>query len=235
MLDERSNKYRKRIGTFLTAIKEFDDFIVLYIGVIGMPSRHLIVRRVSRMSCFAELTQEQEEKAIRWQTTKIASHPQNIKRLASAMAVIQARFISSARWNSHVNNGSITFQNESDHSRVVSVFVDHDNQLAKKFRLDICENPIVVGIELTYQTLYVRYLVRQDLRQRYAQFYMDPEAGRDKYYLSPHPNHAFDILFVDDGFYNLERDAKLVNDLKTIIERHCFGSLVQCEPEGGNV
>lgn len=151
-------------------------------------------------SIFAILSPAQERQGIAYQTSRFDPVTREEHRVRWVTAQLLTHAVDFSDWHFHRNEGSYTLQNQRDLSQVISIFVDHDNKLAFKYNLEIRAEPhIVVGMDLSDLSPYLRYMIRADLRHRYNDHYIDPETQKGcKYYLVPKSNHFFDIHFVLD-------------------------------------
>jgi hypothetical protein len=128
--------------------------------------------------------------------------------LAHVSAAIRFHFLEPKGWKFRVHPGSLTFSNRAYLHRSVKVFVDFGNILAGKSGTEIHANPVVVGIELSSEPLFLRTCIREWLAGRYPGHYLDPRRPQkqslaillnDKYWIAPHKNHFYDILFLPAG------------------------------------
>lgn len=132
----------------------------------------------------------------------------DLKGLAEVMAFIEYHLIAPEPWDWRLRDGSITYQNRKETHRVIKIFVDYHRKLLNKMN-SITNfvgppDPIVIGVELTYEDPYTRHLLREGLKNEYP-FYGDPRVGgNSKYFLQPVPpdkrdQHIYDVLFLGTG------------------------------------
>jgi hypothetical protein len=138
----------------------------------------------------------------------VADVPGRIRQLARAAAIIRTHFLDNKGWRFRYHDGSLTFQYVRKPHRVIKMLVDHDNVLAEKAGLLMHRDPIVIGVELTYENPFVRERVRDFLLSTFGDYYLDPRAPRgdslevvtnDKYWIAPHNDHFYDVVFLPPG------------------------------------
>lgn len=131
--------------------------------------------------------------------------PELLLRLATVVAVIKGRFLSPRGWRFRVHEGSLTLQHRRDAHEAIKVFVDVGNVLADRTGVAIHPDPVVVGVELTEESPFVRRCIRDALAAEHGELYLDPRKRRPdsldivrnrKYWISPHSDHLYDILFL---------------------------------------
>jgi hypothetical protein len=150
---------------------------------------------------FTRLTEKEEQAAHNWQTVRLNTNPAAHSRLAQVADIIQQQFLSK-QWEHWIGDGSITFQRGP---RVVRVWIDDANRLARHFGLNLTSEPIVVGIDLTDHDPVERHAILEFLRSRFS--YVDPEKGERpivqglarKICLVPDFNHWPDVVFIPEG------------------------------------
>jgi len=147
-----------------------------------------------------------------------AADRSSLDRLAAACAVVKAHFLASPGWHFRIHEGSLTFRHGADRHRSVKLFVDKGNVLAQKCGLTITADPVVIGVELSGENPFVRSTVRNFLRSAYGELYLDPREHRPdtleiirncKYWIVPHNDHFYDILFLPRGACAYEVDPQL--------------------------
>lgn len=136
----------------------------------------------------------------------------DIHRVCTVASAILHNHLAGDSWRPEAYKGSITLRSDDHPGRFVKVFVDYGNQLAAKCGLSIHDNPIVVGVELTIESAFVREVLRNEFSSIFS-FYVDPRiAGNSKWWLKPHEERKYDILFLKQGPCEFELDeGKLVS------------------------
>lgn len=168
-------------------------------------------------SIFEKLTRQQEEAADPFQTKRLINYPKAIDRLATVVVAIEEHFLSD-QWETEVIPGSVRLRHKTQGRWLVRVFIDDGNRLANKNNLQLSEEPIVVGVDLTDRTPYERHLIREDLRIRFP-YYVDPEAGGKKIWVQVDEEHRLDYLFIPAGPCDLPIDQRRVATIIGMIEQ----------------
>lgn len=133
-----------------------------------------------------------------WKTNALSTVSSGARdRLARVVAVIATHFLPGYPY--HGNRGSVTFQNPTDNHEVVCVFVDDNNRLSNREGLSLSSEPIVVAIELESQLPIVRRAVRNWLVLSFPLYFDPTRPPYHEYYLTPNPDHPYDILCLPDG------------------------------------
>lgn len=108
----------------------------------------------------------------------------------------------SLNWIARKNEGVVTLKNPMDRTEVIHVFKDYDNKLALQNGLNLHTDPVAVAVTLCEQPALARRLMRDELRRKFQDRYLDPGDSRySEYYLlppQPQPSH-FDIMFLSEG------------------------------------
>ena len=150
-------------------------------------------------------------------------NPAMCDRLANVVAAIKANYLTDAGWRFRMHEASLTFQQFRKKHYAVKIFIDINNELARKTGVAIRRNPIVVGIELTHVNPFVRESIRDRLAEQFGDYYLDPRRSRtdsleiisnDKYWIAPHNNHFYDIVFVQEGKFPAKAPADMVEYYK---------------------
>ena len=149
-------------------------------------------------NCFMAID---ENACTQFQTKPLAQSARPLRDLWRVVAIIAACFVPRDTWVVRRNVGSATLQDTESPFEAITVFFDHNGELAQRVGLALSDERIVVAIELTHQPPGLRYLIREALGSLFSQLYCDPTKGYSKYRLNPSPpsNHSFDILFLGDG------------------------------------
>ena len=149
----------------------------------------------------------------------LAIQPGDIHRVSAVAVAILHNHLSGESWRAEAYAGSVTLRSDSHPGRFVKVFVDYGNQVATKCGLSIHEDPIVVGIELTIESSYLREALRNELSSKFS-YYVDPrEGGNSKWWLKPHKERKYDILFLMQGPCEYELDEVELSRLMDELER----------------
>jgi hypothetical protein len=146
-----------------------------------------------------------------------AVHEQ-VRTLARYAAVIKTHFIARPGWIFRIFEGSLTFQHYRNPHKVIKLFIDRSNELAQKAGIALHPDPLVIGIELTHENPFVRQRIRDFLSEEFPETYLDPRMPRrdsiavvnnDKYWLVPHKQHCYDIVFIprEKQLYQVEKKA----------------------------
>jgi len=136
---------------------------------------------------------------------------QDMRQLYLVANTIAKKYINIDYWILRINKGSLTLQNKpekpeisrkrADFHEVITVFKDYENKLAKKCNLNIHDDPVVVAIELCPQPAFIRKNIREELKQRGDDHYID---GKE-FHIAPkqqgpdRTEHRYDILFLRKG------------------------------------
>jgi hypothetical protein len=148
-----------------------------------------------------------------------AENPSLCERLATVAAAVKTQYLVDKGWRFRVHEASLTFQKFANRHQAVKVLVDMHNELARKAGIAIRRNPVVVGVELTHVNPIVRESMRNYLSQQFGQNYLDPRAPRedslhfisnDKYWIAPHNDHYYDMVFVPSSWPAQKPDAGAV-------------------------
>ena len=107
-----------------------------------------------------------------------------------------------------------------DTHKVIKVFIDKDNKLSGREGVQVGNDSIVVGIELSSENPFVREQIREFLRKNFQSLYLDPTKGQSKYWLQPQvdQDHYYDIVFLPEGRCP-EVDMALVSSYQEKITR----------------
>ena len=144
-----------------------------------------------------------------YQTTPIVQTPHRINNLIIVAAAIWTNFINGPFWVFDCERGSLTLREhfhkdctlcEKNQHKIIKIFVDVGKKMAQKEGVDhlLGDDPIAVGIELSYEDPLVRQSIRDFLRNHFGKFYLDPLANHFKYHLNP-SEHCYDIVFLREG------------------------------------
>lgn len=149
----------------------------------------------------------------------LAIHPGDIHRVSAVAVAMLHNHLSGESWRAEAYAGSITLRSDHLPGRFVKVFVDYGNQVATKCGLSIHEDPIVVGIELTFESAYLREMLRNELSSKFS-YYVDPrEEGNSKWWLKPHKARKYDILFLTQGPCEYELDEIELSRMQEELEK----------------
>lgn len=154
----------------------------------------------------------------------------DVHRLAVVAAYLHEHFLRDDYpghddWELHVRAGSLTFQRENSPTDVVKVFLDHDREITNQLKLATvyrdADAPIVVGVELSGHTPFLRHLVRIWLKGTYRAQYLDPTGGGTKYYIDPIRSHFYDLIVLPPGSCpaSEELTAKYVKQITDALEK----------------
>jgi hypothetical protein len=152
-----------------------------------------------------------------------ADNPSLCDRLAQVVAAIKANYLTDAGWRFRVHEASITFQQFRNRHYTVKILIDVHNELARKAGIAIRRNPIVVGLELTHVNAFVRESIRDGLASQFGDYYLDPRRPRsdsleiisnDKYWIAPHNDHFYDMVFLGQGSLPVKAAAEKVEEYK---------------------
>lgn len=156
------------------------------------------------------------------------------RRFIRVAAIVKSHFLGTKGWSLRIHNGSLTFQHRKESKWAVKLFIDLGNALARKADLGIHKDPIALGIELTEINTFVRESIRDKLSEMFGDYYLDPRKPRkgtllpipnDKYWISPHHAHVYDILFLPKDFEkSVDVDFNLVSKLEKRIMAGLKGS-----------
>ncbi len=163
-----------------------------------------------------------------YQTKSLSLVPNRIKNLKTVAAAIYTNFVNSNYWEFECQEGSLTLRQhfhdncnmcEKTQHKVIKVFVDFRNKLAIREGIDYLagKDPIAVGIELGYEDPLVRKNIRDYLRNKFKDFYLDPANRHSKYYLDP-SKHCYDILFLPEGPCEFPIDEELYKKISEEID-----------------
>ncbi|MBD3390914.1 MAG: hypothetical protein GF418_02620 [Chitinivibrionales bacterium] len=150
-----------------------------------------------------------------------AEHAGLCERLATVAAALKTHYLTGKGWRFRVHDASLTFQQFTNKHQAVKVLIDSNNELARKAGVAVRRNPIVVGVELTAVSAFMRELIRNYLAGRFGHYYLDPRAPRedslrfisnDKYWVAPHNDHFYDVVFIAPGPLPVKTDPAVVAD-----------------------
>jgi hypothetical protein len=149
--------------------------------------------------------------------------PGLIDRCACVAAAIRTNFLHGAGWRFRVHDASLTFFHEEMRHRAVKILVDAEGVLARKAGVSMPPNPVVVGIELTNVNPFTRWLIREYLSRQFGEYYLDPTKPRgdslqivsnEKYWIAPHSDHFYDIIFLPPGQLPVRAEAAIVDEFR---------------------
>ena len=146
----------------------------------------------------------------KFQTTALDRN--DIDRIARITTHILIHFVDQ-NYQVYYNKGCVTFQDERNNQKVITLFVDYENHLAHKNQIPIHKNPVAVCIELTHLEPVVKKAMRDYLRT--FSYYCDPENGYSKWALLPNTDHVFDVLFLQEGDCKLSLDEETYENIST--------------------
>jgi hypothetical protein len=145
------------------------------------------------------------------------------ERLAAVAAAVKTHYLAGAGWRFRVHEASLTFQQFRKRHLAVKLLIDVRNELARKAGVAIGRCPIVVGVELTAVNPFVRQAIRDHLAAQFGEHYLDPRSPRedslrfisnDKYWIAPHNDHFYDIVFLPPGPPPFKAEPSVVRDFK---------------------
>jgi len=122
------------------------------------------------------VSDEQKLDCDYYQTTPIAQTPHRIHNLKIVAAAIGTNFINRPFWVFNCEKGSLTLREhfheecticEKNQHKVIKIFVDVGKKMAQKEGVGhlLRDDPIAVGIELSYEDPSVRQSIRDFLRK----------------------------------------------------------------------
>jgi len=163
-----------------------------------------------------------------YQTTPIVQTPHRINNLKIVVAAIWTNFINTPYWTFECQKGSLTLREhfhedctlcEKSQHKVIKIFVDVGKKMAQIERVDhlLGDDPIAVGIELSYEDPSVMQSIRDFLRKHFGDLYLDPVARHSKYYLDP-SKHYYDIAFLREGPCEYPIDERLFEEISVEID-----------------
>ena len=147
--------------------------------------------------------------------------PSTIDRIARVAAIIHKEFLSK-EWERFVREGSITFQEKNNSSKVLKLFIDLDQKMADKTGVIVAQkHPIVLGLEVeSYVAKIEKEIVRNWLQKQFGDFYLDPRNPKNELWtLRPIYTHEYDIVFLKPGVCNYPVDEKLQTTIQAEIEK----------------
>ncbi|MBD3320609.1 MAG: hypothetical protein GF350_05880 [Chitinivibrionales bacterium] len=131
------------------------------------------------------------------------------KRFITIAALLRTGYLPNPEWRLRIHRGSVTFQHAERKNSAVKLFIDLGNTLSRKADVQVPSNPVVAGVELTNVIAYVRDAIRDRISKEFGEYYLDPRVSRrgtlvpipnDKFWISPHHEHLYDIVFLPEGF-----------------------------------
>lgn len=163
-----------------------------------------------------------------YKTTPIVQTPHRINNLKIVVAAIWTNFINTPYWVFECQKGSLTLREhfhedctlcEKSQHKVIKIFVDVGKKMAQIERVDhlLGDDPIAVGIELSYEDPFTRKSIRDFLRKHFGELYLDPLAGHFKYRLNP-TDHCYDIVFLPEGPCGYPFDERLFEEISVEID-----------------
>lgn len=149
-----------------------------------------------------------------------------IKRVAIVACHIKDDYIghSGIDWKTRVNKGCYSFLALSEYPKqVITLFVDFDNRLAKKFELNIHPDPFVVAVDFSMLTDFEKNTLRDELTKQFTH-YMDPRKGNPKVSLTPIYEHCYDIIFLERGNCEGHRDTyeQILTQINIAVEKNQY-------------
>jgi len=163
-----------------------------------------------------------------YQTTPLTQIPHRIQDLITVAAVICTNFINKPYWEFECQKGSLTLREhfhedctlcEKSQHKVIKIFVDVGKKMAIKEGVDsfVGDDPIAVGIELSYEDPFTRKSIRDFLRKHFGKLYLDPLAGHSKHCLNT-TKHRYDIVFLGEGPCEYPIDERLFKEISAEID-----------------
>jgi hypothetical protein len=147
---------------------------------------------------------------------------QDCSDVARVVAVLLTHFVEAGEWTYKPHKGSVTiFRIGDDDGRwpYMTVFVDIGATLAVKCGLALTGNPIVVGVELTQLSPFVRHSVREQLTKMFSN-YVDPRLlDKSKWALKPKAVHDYDLVFLERGSCDYEVEPDRLESIRANIQR----------------